>query len=437
MIDSLKTVPLIKTDIPGPKSKEALAKQKNIETRTVVYPLSFPIALKRGDGSAIEDLDGNLFIDWISGISVLNLGYSDLIRERVKGQMDEIWHALEMPTEARIEFMEALRESFPSTMRDYRVMFGISGADACETAINLSNAVHGGKGSTIAFEGAYHGVSGGIISATAGSKYKRTSYSSGFDVIRLPYPYKLWYEPDTNDIVSMMRKMLTDPEAGYPKPNSVIIEPILGEGGYIVPPPGFLKAVREFCDEFDLTMIVDEVQSGMGRTGKMWAFEWEGVTPDIVCISKSVGGGIPISVIYYRDDYDRKLPTPFHLGTFRANPLAMAAGSYILKEVPNHLEYVIDEGKRLLDRFGSIESSLIGQVRGRGFMVGVELVDEGKPLKPDDVMKIKHMLLENGLLMHTCGHYGNVFRYMGAINIPRELNNRGVEIFKSVITGFK
>lgn len=426
-------LPSVRTEIPGPESKKLLQRQADLETATVVYPDSFPIAIRKADGSVIEDADGNRFIDWISGISVLNMGFSENIRRSVKAQMDSIWHALEIPTEARIEFMDALRASFPSGMRDYKVMFGISGADACETAINMAHAVHEKAGSTIAFEGAYHGISGGIVAATAGTKYRRTSYSRGFNVVRVPYPYKLWYDYDTEDIIAIMKKIVTDPESGYDSPDSVIVEPVLGEGGYVVPPEGFLKAVREFCDTYGLTMIVDEVQSGMGRTGKMWAFEWENVKPDIVCISKSVGGGIPVSVIYYRSDYDSKLQKPFHMGTYRANPLALAAGAVLLKETPAYLKRVTEDGKKLLHKFSSINTDEILEVRGKGFMIGIEMGKQGVPMKASEIVEIKHSLLRNGLMMHTCGHFSNVFRFMGAINIPAELNELGVEIFRKVV----
>ena len=304
----------------------------------------------------------------------LNLGHNDIIRNAVSSQLSEIWHTLEIPSETRIEYLRQVKKSFPNNMQNYKIMFGISGADACETSINIAHAVsgRGARASTIAFEGAYHGIAGGIISATAGRHYRDAVYSHGFNVVRVPYPYKMWYNYGTSDVLENLEKIQNDQSAGYDVPDSLIVEPILGEGGYIVPPQGFLKALREFCDKHDILMIVDEVQSGVGRTGKMWAFEWESIKPDIVCVSKSVGGGIPISLIYYRDDIDAKLPTPFHLGTFRSNSLAMAAGTAVLREVPKYLDYVSSEGPKFMQRIASIHSPSIGEVRGRGFMIGVE-----------------------------------------------------------------
>lgn len=427
------TSPSVKTEIPGPRSKLLLEEQKKYETSTVTYPSAFPFAIRRADNSLIEDADGNVFIDWVSGISVLNMGFSDIIRDAVKKQIDLTWHALEIPTDARIDFLKNLRNSFPSDMQNYKAVFGISGSDACETAVNLAHSIRNRRASTIAFEGAYHGVSGAIISSTSGSKYKKSFYGTGFETIRVPYPYTVWQDLNENMIFDQLERIMKDPEAGYDKPDSVIVEPVQGEGGYVVPPDGFLKHVRKFCDENDLTMIVDEVQTGIGRTGKMWAFEWENIKPDIVCASKSIGGGIPISVIYYRDDYDEKLPTPFHMGTFRANPLAMAAGSALLKKIPEVLGRVNTLGNELKKSFSGIGSDYIRDVRGKGFMIGVELEEDGKPMSPRKVTEIKHSLLRKGLMMHTCGHYSNVFRYMGALNIPEVLNERGLEIFESVV----
>jgi 4-aminobutyrate aminotransferase-like enzyme len=428
-------VPFLRTEIPGPKSLAILAAQEELETKTVIYPKSFPIAVKRGFNSVIEDADGNFLIDWVSGISVLNLGHSDIVRNAVSSQMSEIWHTLEIPSETRTEFLRQVKKSFPNDMQDYKIMFGTTGAEACETSINIAHVVsgRGARASTIVFEGAYHGVAGGIISATAGSHYRNTVYSRGLNVVRVPYPYKMWYNYDTNDVLESLEKIQNDPSAGYDLPDSLIVEPILGEGGYIVPPQGFLKALREFCDEHDILMIVDEIQSGVGRTGKMWAFEWESIKPDIVCVSKSIGGGIPISLIYYRDDVDAKLPTPFHLGTFRANSLAMAAGTAILREVPKHLNYVLSEGPKFMQRISSIRSPSIAEVRGKGFMIGIELVNGTKPMDSKSMMQMKHEMLKRGLMMHTCGHFGNVFRFMGSLNIPHEYLETGAKIFEEAL----
>ena len=422
-------IPYIKTEIPGPKSRALLDEQRRYETASVTYPRSFPIAIRYAKDSLIEDMDGNIFIDWLTGISVLNLGYSEFIKDAVKSEMENTWHALEIPTEARIGFLKALNDAFPSNMRDYKTIFGISGADACETAVNIAHQVSGKNAYTIVFEGAYHGVSGGIIAATYEDKYKAGNNSPGFRVIRAPYPGILWENYSVDDVIEYIQTAIRENDI-----DSLLVEPILGEGGYVVPPAGFLKALRKLCDDNNIIMIVDEVQSGMGRTGKMWAFEHDGIKPDIVCVGKSVGGGIPMSLVYYRKDFDDKLPVPFHLGTYRANPLALAAGREVIKRTPPVLYSVREQGKELLKRFGEINSDSISQVRGMGFMIGIELGRNDKPLDSITMSKYKKSMIEHGIIMHTCGHYGNTFRFMAALNIDQKLLDTGVEIFDKVVS---
>ena len=421
-------VPHIETPIPGPRSHDALYEQGKYETSSISYPRSFPFAIKSIRDSVIEDLDGNLFIDWMTGISVLNLGYANFIRDAVKLELESTWHALEIPTEARINFLKALRSSFPQNMQQYKTIFGISGADACETAVNIAHTVSGKDASTIVFEGAYHGVSGGIISATYEKKYKTGNNSPGFKVVRVPYPGILWENHSVEDVIDQIKIAIAQNSV-----DSLLVEPILGEGGYVIPPHGFLKSLRKLCDENNIIMIVDEVQTGMGRTGKMWAFEHEDIKPDIVCVGKSVGGGIPMSLVYYREDYDDVLPSPFHLGTYRANPLALAAGTEVIKRTPAVIDSVVSRGNKLLKQFNEIESDAIAQVRGKGFMIGIELGRDGKPMASKPMEKYKLGLIKNGLVMHTCGHYGDTFRFMAALNIDQELLNTGMEIFSKVV----
>ncbi len=425
-------VPRIITSIPGEKSRRLLQEQREMETETVTYPHSFPIAIKSASGSIIEDVDGNLYIDWFAGVSVLNLGYSKVIRKAITEQLETVWHSMEIPTEVRIEFLRRLVNSFSSGMRDYKTVFGISGADACETAVNLAHVISGRNVPVIAFDGAYHGTSGGIISVTTGKDYRKTVLSPGFKTTHIPYPSQNGEGADLSTVHERLEGAFSSSNEGE-KPDSLIVEPIQGEGGYIVPPPGFLKLLRDFCDDHGMLMIVDEIQSGMGRTGKMWAFEHENVQPDVVCIGKSIGGGVPVSMVYYRNDLDRQLPTPFHMGTFRGNPLALAAGIEMLKEIPLHLGRVTTKGRELLETFSSMESPLISDVRGRGFMIGIELAEDGMPLARERMLALKHDLLRNGLIMHTCGSNSNVFRFMGALNIPDELLAKGTKIFQNVL----
>lgn len=442
---SYPDAPRIRVVPPGPKSKELIARQAAWESEAVVYPKYFPIAVQEARGATIEDVDGNRFIDWVSGVSVLNLGHRNpRLRAALDRQLDRIWHSLELPTEARVVFLRELRSVLPGTLRDRaRVLFTVTGGDSVETAVNLADFAKKRHG-VIAFSGSYHGVHGGAVNVTSGRKYRKTSSFHGGRVVRVPYPdpYRPVLDPDggLDGTLRFLEHLLTDPYSGVDEVSSVLVEPILGEGGYVVPPPGFLRALREFCDRHDLLLIFDEIQTGLGRTGKWWACEHEGVTPDILCIAKTVGGGIPVSMIAYRDDLAPDLPAGFHLGTYRGNPLALAVGAEsirLLKE-EDLIARAARRGSKLLHRFEELRSAhaSIGQVRGRGFMIGVEFVRPGPAREPwgDRAKAMRREMFQRGLLMHTCGPHDQVLRYIAPLVIEDELIDRGFAVFEESLT---
>ena len=443
---NLKEVPSIRTQLPGPKSAELLRKQDLLETGTRTYTKQFRIAIKRALGSVIEDMDGNLFIDWFSGICVLNLGHSHpAVKGAVLKQLDSIFHINEVPTEARVDFLETLSSTLPGNLKgESKTMFTVTGADACEAAISLARHVSGKK-TIVAFGGAYHGVAGDIVGATANHHYRDYAGLSAQNIYHLPYPYsyrfpaKIANEDISSYIVDQLEYLVRDPYAGPGAIGGVIVEPVQGEGGYIVPPDDFLPMLREVTEKHSIPLILDEIQTGVGRTGRIWASEHSKITPDIMCISKSIGGGIPTSMIAYRADYDKGLPAGFHLGTFRGNPVALAAGTAILKHLKSTdtLERVRTKGEYIKRRFLEIaeENSLIGDVRGRGFMIGAELVRDRRTKEPATELasKAKSEMFIRGLLMHTCGHFSNVMRHMAPLTIEDELIEKGIELFAAAL----
>jgi 4-aminobutyrate aminotransferase-like enzyme len=219
----------------------------------------------------------------------------------------------------------------------------------------------------------------------------------------------------------------------------IIVEPVEGEGGYVVPPDNFLPGLREIADRAQIPLIVDEVQTGFGRTGKFWGCELTGTTPDIMCVSKSAGAGIPLSLVAYRSEYDKVLSEGFHLGTYRGNALAMAAGSASIDYIAGNrlLERVGRLGRKTLERFEEIAttSECIGDVRGVGFMIGNEIVESKRSKKPSRSIAVdyRRRLFENGVLMHTCGHFGNVLRFMAPLTIEETLLDRGLGVFANVV----
>ncbi len=441
---SYRDAPRILHPPPGPRSRELLAEQAQLETEAVSYPRHFPIAIASAQGATIEDVDGNRFIDWVAGISVLNLGHRHpRLEAALHTQAGKIWHALELPTEARIEFLRELQAHLPGTLKNHaKILFTVTGGDAVETAVSLADFAQGRTG-TVAFSGAYHGVHGGAVNLTSGRRYHRTTSFHGGSIVRVPYPdpYHPVLGADTGaaGTIRYLEHLVTDPHSGIDQISSVLVEPILGEGGYVVPPTDFLPSLREFCDRHHILLIADEVQTGLGRTGRFWAVEHSGVTPDILCIAKSIGGGIPLSLVAYREDLARELPPGFHLGTYRGNPLALAVGTEVLRILAGTdvIERTRTRGARLLERFRSISSSrpAIGDVRGLGFMIGTEFVRDARTRSPwtEGAKSVRMGMLGRGVLMHTAGSYDQVLRFMAPLTIEDELLERGTEIFEQAI----
>lgn len=443
--DSLPGTPLVKTRIPGPKSRKALAEQSVYESESRIYTNYFPIAVDYGQNSSIVDLDGNIFLDWFAGVCVNILGHANpIIVDAIESQARRLVHWNDMPTELRIEFLKNLNQSLPKGLRNRaKVMFTVTGADACEAAISLARYVTQRR-TIVAFSGAFHGVHGAIVGATANYKYAQYAGVPPYGMVHLPYPYTYRFpivsEEDAGKVVvEMLEDLVKNPASGAGPVAGVIVEPVQGEGGYVVPPKDFLPMLREVTARHSIPLITDEVQSGLGRTGKMWASDNFGVTPDIICVSKAIGGGIPMSLIAYDAEYDKNIPIGFHAGTYRGNPLAIAAGNAVLKHLgtTNLIEEVGAKGRLFRKRMAEIQRTQrkIGEVRGLGLMNGVELVKSPSTRSPatETASAIRRKLLEKGILMHTCGNYSNVLRSMPSLTVEKELMETGIEIFSDVM----
>lgn len=441
---SFPDAPRIVHPPPGPRSRALLADQARWETDAIGYPHYFPMAPRVARGATIEDVDGNRYIDWVAGISVLNLGHRHpRLVAALERQSQAIWHALELPTEVRVAFLKELQDSLPGGLRNHaRVLFTVTGGDAIETAVNLSDFAQGKQG-TVAFSGAYHGVHGGVVGLTSGRRYHATSSFRGGVVIRVPFPdpYRpvLGADEGSAGTIAYLEHLVNDPHSGVDAISSILVEPVLGEGGYVVPPPDFLPSLREFCDRHGVLLIADEVQTGLGRTGRMWAVEHAGITPDILCIAKTIGSGIPISMVAYRDDLVKELPRGFHLGTYRGNPLALAVGTEVLKVLREGdlLERTRHRGATLLHRFRGIADRhpALGDVRGLGFMIGTEFVRNPATREAwgERARAMRAALFARGVLMHTCGAWDQVLRFMAPLLIEDELLERGLLAYEDAL----
>ncbi|MBN2408357.1 MAG: aminotransferase class III-fold pyridoxal phosphate-dependent enzyme, partial [Candidatus Aminicenantes bacterium] len=304
---SFARAPLIRTPPPGPRSRKLLDFQSSVEGSAVSYPKGLPMAVRRGRGATVEDMDGNVYIDFFGGAGVLNVGHANPeVLRAAHAQLDELTHSLDFPTAPRKRLVESLLGLLPKDLT--RLFFGgPTGSDAVESAIKLAR-FNTGRTPFVAFEGSYHGMTGGALSLTSGLPFKEEFLPLLPEAHFVPYAYcyrcAFHKSPETCAMfcVSYLEHKLSDPHSGLGRPAAVIVEAVQGEGGTIVPPGQFLPALRALCDRHDILLIVDEIQAGFCRTGKMFAFEHTGTVPDIVTMSKALGGlGFPISAIAFKE----------------------------------------------------------------------------------------------------------------------------------------
>jgi diaminobutyrate-2-oxoglutarate transaminase len=402
------------------------------------------MALRRGRGATVEDVDGNIYIDCFAGAGVMAVGHGNPdVVAAAREQLDELTHALDFPTPARRNLVQALRPVLPAGLT--RIFFGgPTGSDAVESAVKLAK-LNTGRKPVVAFEGAYHGMSAGALSLSSGRAFKDRLLPLVPDVHFVPYAYcyrcAFGKRPEScgTQCAAYLDHVLDDPHSGVGTPAAVIVEPIQGEGGSLVPPEQFLPKVREICDHHHVLMIADEVQSGFCRTGRMFAVEHTGTSPDIMTMSKALGGiGLPIAGIAYRENLDT-WPPGAHIGTFRGNVMAYAAGAAAVRFMVDHqlADHACRLGSSMLDSLREIErdSPFVGEARGKGLMLGVEFVkDKGtKEPAPDLASRVRTLCHRRGLLIEIGGHYSNVARFLPPLVITDDLAGTAVEIFAGAV----
>ena len=441
---SFPEAPLIKIPPPGPRSKEYLEYQAGHESSAVSYPKGMPMAIRRARGATVEDVDGNIYIDFFGGAGVMNVGHANpTVSEAALKQLFELTHSLDVPNPARKELVENLLTLLPKELN--RIFFGgPTGSDAVEAALKLAR-YNSKRYPLIAFEGGYHGMSAGALSVSSGLVFKEDFLPLLPEVHFVPYAYcyrcAFGREPDTCGLecVQYLEHVVEDPHSGVGKPAAVIVEAIQGEGGSIVPPDEFIPRVRAVCDTYEILMVIDEIQAGFCRTGKMFSFEHTGTVPDIITMSKALGGiGFPISGIAYRENLDT-WPAGKHIGTFRGNVLAYTAGSEALSfMVQNSLaEHALNLGEVMLAWLKELEkdSKVVGEVRGKGLMLGVELVKDKatKEPAPELAREVRAICHSHGLLIEIGGHYGNVARFLPPLVLTEEMARKGTELFSNAV----
>jgi diaminobutyrate-2-oxoglutarate transaminase len=432
--------PALAGEVPGPGSREMLAEQDELESSARSYPRSVPVAIEAGRGATMRDVDGNTFIDFFGGAGVLNVGHNHpAVMRAASEQQEKLVHALDFPTKPKLRLMRKLKSLLPGSLRE-RARFhfgGPTGSDAIEAALKLTHA-HTGRDAVIAFQGSYHGMTNGALSVTSDVGFGGSAVSP---VHFMPYPYcyrcPLGLKPDSCEMACarLLDTSLEDPHSGIPLPAAILIEPIQGEGGTIVPPDGYLSEVRRIAHKHEVPLICDEIQTGFARTGKMFAVEHDGVTPDVMTLSKALGGiGYPLSCIAYDSELDGWKPGA-HIGTFRGHQVAMAAGFAAIEfmqevDLPEHAAML---GELTLGLLREAQDTLpsIGDVRGRGLMIGIELVKDRdtKEPWPEMAAQVRSECFRRGVIIEVGGHFGNVARFLPPLVITRELLLTGVEIF--------
>jgi 4-aminobutyrate aminotransferase len=436
-------LPRISTPLPGPQAQKILALDKQFVSPS--YTRDYPLVAKRGQGAIVEDVDGNCFLDFAAGIAVVSTGHChpDVVRA-IQKQAETLIHmsGTDFYYPLLAQLGEKMAQITPGTFPK-RVAFGNSGAEAVEAALKIAR-YHTKRHRFIAFLGAFHGRTFGALSLTASKAVQRRGFGpllSG--VTHVPYanPYRCPAGHRAPECVGdcicseLIEKRLFKTAVPPEEVAAIVVEPIQGEGGYVIPPPKFLSDLRQLADKYGILLIFDEVQCGMGRTGKMWACEHFGVVPDILVTAKGVASGLPLGVTVARADLMNWGPGA-HASTFGGNPVACAAALETIRLLEE--KYIANAarlGEYILGRIADWphKHRLVGQVRGRGLMIGIELVKNQETREPDPEArnKVIERAFEQGLLILGCGE--STVRLMPPLVIDREQADFAVDILDRCI----
>ena len=431
-----------------------ISRQEQRESNARSYPRKFPFSLVKAKGSWIEDVEGNRYLDFLCGAGTLALGHNDPEVNQAMIEMlnnDAPLHTLDLMTPVKDRFVDTLLSLLPAELRNNaKVQFcSPSGTDAVDAALKLCKTATG-RSSIVAFSGGYHGMGHGAMSLTGNLAAKSKVHALMPEVHFFPYPYSyrcpfgLGGEAGTRACCEYFERTLKDPESGITKPAAVILEPIQGEGGVVPAPVEFLQTVRRVTKELGIPMIVDEIQCGVGRSGKFFAFEYADIVPDVILVSKAIGGTQPMSVVVYNKELDKWQPGA-HAGTFRGNQLAMAAGTVVMNRVskPEFLAEVAQKGDFLRAKMEELKSrvSIIGDIRGKGLMFGCEFVDpKGEkdslgslPASGEIAAEVQHKCFLNKLVMEKGGRHGSVMRCLCALNVTMDELEKMFAIYEKVV----
>jgi 4-aminobutyrate aminotransferase len=431
-------VPSVRTELPGPRAQELLDRDHRYMSPS--YTRIYPLVCARGSGAVIEDVDGNLFLDFTAGIAVTSTGHCHpQVVAAIQDQAAKLIHmsGTDFYYQPQIDLAQRLAELAPGPLPK-RVFFTNSGAEALEAALKLARW-HTGRSRAVAFLGAFHGRTYGAMSLSGSKLVHRRGFSPLVpDIHHVPYPRGPEAHTDPHfgrRCVEHIEETLLKRTAPPEEVAAVFVEPIQGESGYHVPPPDFLPALRQLCDRHGFLLVVDEVQSGMGRTGRLFAIEHWGVQADIICLAKGIGSGMPLGAIIARDDV-MDWPSGSHASTFGGNPVSCRASLATLELLENgYIANAAERGEQLQQGLRRLQKQHreVGDVRGLGLMVAMDLVKDRDEPVPDPALRdeVVQTAFRKGLLLLGAGE--SAIRFCPPLCISAEQVETALEILAQVL----
>lgn len=446
---SFEDVPRIVSEmLPGPKSMELINAEMENETITRVIPNILQTVWEEARGATVKDPDGNCYIDLTAGIAVNNVGHCNpRVLEVIGKQSKLLMHNPDATNYHRVKLGQKLQQIAPGKLKgNVKMAYGLSGSSAVEIATKFAKSATG-KSHIIAFQGAYHGALGTTLSLTTSQQF-RSNYGPFHPYVYHVGPYAYCYRCPWDlkhpgcglECAKYVEEQILGPSSGIDVDNvaAMIVEPVQGEGGYVPPPDGFLNAIKKTCEKAGILYIDDEVQAGMGRTGKMFAIEHYGVDPDLITLGKALGGDLPFSAVITENSVAEKLSPMSHILTSVGNATSCAVACTnidLLQEgLLERTEKLGAYARSVLEEMMD-EIELIGEVRGKGLMIGIELVRNRETKEPIDIGELMQILLalrDKGVLMLPCGRHNNVFRLMPPLVITGEQLDKALEIIAGV-----
>lgn len=425
----------LKTSLPGPKSQEIAQRREKYVAKPMGSSLS-PCYIAHGEGALVTDVDGNQFIDLTGGWGCLAVGHTHKkVVAAVKDQIDKYLHTdfTAIPYESLVELAEKLVNLAPGKTPKAAAFFN-SGAEAIENAVKIARA-HTKRPAIIVFENAFHGRT--LLTMTMTHKAMPYKYRFGPfapEIYRLPFPSLSHPMANMEDFEKILLNIVT-PESVA----AVVVEPIQGEGGFNVPQKGFLEYLRGLTDKYGMLLITDEIQSGIGRTGKFFAIENWDIEPDIICLAKSLAAGLPLSAVIAKKEITDSLPGGCIGGTYVGNPVACRAALEVINiiEEENLLDRALRIGERLKERFLQMKNKcpLIGEIRGIGAMMAIELLKDRNTKEPAtrETAQVVQECLKNGVFVPTAGINKNLLRMLVSLEISDEQLDEALDVLEKAI----